>query len=220
MDTARLSLPPGVNGATATMEMLKTIDEDKQNVDHLCGLECMNLWLEAAAVCEMTFACPYTPGRRLPCRKVSDIGLAWLQDTGPHMCKQMAFVFDFYGTVVYRRAWASTHQEVTYSVVMEKLGVQMDVLPSEMTGGQKTCGEKMYSCTANVRKNNILRLGQLQHHSRVSVAQGETRNSMSWRRPKYVFFIMRPINGDKNNKSVEKVRVADPPPLVSMLMLS
>ena len=195
------------------MKMLETIDSDKQNVAHICGQELVKLWLEAASICGMTFACPHTPGRRLPCRKPTDIGLAWLQDTGPLICKQMAFIFDFYGTVVYRRAFASTHQEVTYAMVMDRLGVQMDVNPAEMTHGQKTCVQKLYSNTANVRKNNVIRLGQSQHHSRVCVAQGESGMSTNWRRPKYVFFIMRPINGDKNHKSREKVSFADPPTL-------
>ena len=204
-DTARLSLARGVNGAAATMLMLETIDEDKKRVAHLCGQQCVKLWLEAASVCEMTFMCPSTPGRRLPIRKLSDIGLAWQQDPGRITCKQIAFVFDFYGTEVYRRAFSTTHQEMTFALVMDRLGVQMDVLPSEMEHGQKTCVQQLYSCTANWRKNNVLRQGKHLHGARVCLTQGATRTSLNWRRPKDVFFIMRPNNGDRKNQLIEKV---------------
>ena len=117
--------------------MLETIDDDKKRVAHLCRQQCVQLWLEAVSVYNITFECPSTPCRRLLIRKISDIVLAWQQNTGPLSCKQIAFVSDLYGTK-YKRAYSTTNQEVTFDLVMDKLGVQMDVLPSEMTNGQKT----------------------------------------------------------------------------------
>ena len=35
-------------------------------------------------------------------------------------------------------------------------GMEASKLPSEMTNGQKTCVQQLYSCTANWRKNNVL----------------------------------------------------------------
>jgi hypothetical protein len=49
----------------------------------------------------------------------------------------MAFIFDYYGTEVYRRALSTTHQEATTRHIMTTMSIQMDVLPSEMRGGQK-----------------------------------------------------------------------------------
>jgi hypothetical protein len=122
--------------------MLGAINLDKQEVRRLCDQECVALWLDAAKVCNLTYACPYKPNTRLSCRKSSEIGLAWKQCAGPTNCKRMAFIFDYYSAEIYWRAHGTTHQEATTRHITESLGIVMDVQPADMRGGQKTCIKK------------------------------------------------------------------------------
>ena len=172
--------------------MLSAINRDKKAVTTLSGQQCVRLWVEAAALCEFTFECPATPGRRLACRNASDLGRAWRQDGGTRNCKRVAFIFHFYGTEVYRRALSTTHQEATAYNIMATLGVVMDVPPAEMRLGQKTCVQQQYSATSNVRKHNILRLGGKQHNVFVNLEQGDSNGEhKNWKRPKAIFFVCR-----------------------------
>jgi hypothetical protein len=207
-DTASRSLPPGTNGAAATLLMLHTINNDKKRVTELCGQQCVQLWLEAAKLCGLTYECTSTPGRHLVCRKPRDIGLAWKQNSGPLNCKRIAFIFDFYGTEIYRRAFSTTHQEATTRYVMATLGIAMDVPPAAMCRGQKTCVQQQYSATSHIRKNNILRVGRNNHDVRVSLEQGSEGTNKNWKRPKEVFFNIRsdPTSNQKS-RLVEKVSV-------------
>jgi hypothetical protein len=107
------------------------------HVTTICNQRCVALWLDAADVCKLTYACPHKPNTRLSCRKPGDIGLAWKQCSGPANCKRMAFIFDYYGTEVCRRALSTTHQEATTKHIVETLGVVMDVLPGDMRGVRK-----------------------------------------------------------------------------------
>jgi hypothetical protein len=204
-DTATRSLPPGRNGIGTAQEKLKEINQDKKSVTTLCGQQCLLIWLEAALLCELTYECPATPGRRLACQKPHDIGLAWKQDAGALNCKRIAFIFDFYGTEVYRRALSTTHQEATSYHIMERLGVVMDVPPEAMLHGQKTCVQQQYSATSNIRKNNILRMGSNKHHVRVNREQGNARKNVNWKRPKQVFFNSHTDPNDHKTKVVDKV---------------
>ena len=187
------------------MQMLDAINEDKQRVAHLCGQQCVQLWLEAATVCEMSFECTATPGRRLACTKIHDIGLAWKQDGGPDNCKRIAFIFDFYATEVHRRAMSTTHQEATSYLVMATLGIVMDVPPESMRQGQKTCVQQLYSATSNTLKNNALRMGWHHHRTRVNLEQGSSRTKKNWKRPKHVFFNNRQDKSDPTKTQVAKV---------------
>ena len=148
----------------------------------------MALWLEAAEVCQLSYECPFKPDTRMWCQRPSDIGLAWKQCSDPVNCKRMAFIFDYYGSEVYRRALSTTHQEAMTKQIMETMSIEMDVLPSEMRGGQKTCIEQRYSYCAKTRKNNILRVGWNKHHVRVNLEQGKEKHKKNWKRPKEVFF--------------------------------
>jgi hypothetical protein len=168
--------------------MLDVINHNKKAVTALCNEDCGALWLEAADVCKLTYACPYKPNTRLSCRRPSDIGLAWKQCSGPANCKRMAFIFDYYGSEVYRCALRTSHQEATTKHIMATMGIVMDVLPSEMRGGQKTCVQQQYSYCAKNKKNNILRGGWNKHHVRVNLGQGNVGTSKNWKRPKTVFF--------------------------------
>jgi hypothetical protein len=138
--------------------------------------------------------------RRLACRKLSDIGLSWKQDSEPLNCQRIAFIFDFYGTEVYRRAFTMTHQEATCSKIMATLGIVMDVPPSSMRHGQKTCVQQQYSATSNVRKNNVLRAGKNYHHVRVNREQGPTCTNRNWKCPKAFFFTVRGDKSDPEDK--------------------
>ena len=175
--------------------MLQTINEDKQTVTRLCNSACVAMWLDAADVCKLTFACPYKRDTQLSCRRPHDIGLAWKQCSGPDNRKRMAFIFDYYGTEVYRRALGKTHQAATSEHIMATMGVVMDVGQTEMRSGHKTCVQQQYSCSAKNGKNNILRVGWNQHHVRVNLEQGKGRTNKNWKRPKEVFFNSR---RDKN----------------------
>lgn len=185
--------------------MLQDINEDKARVTQLCSHHCVQLWLDAAMLCNLTYACPATPGRRLTCLKPRDIGLAWQQDAGTLNCKRIAFIFDFYGTEVYRRALSSTHQEATTYHIMKTLGIVMDVPPAAMRHGQKTCIQQQYSATANNTKNNILRMGGNKHHVRVNREQGPSRTNKNWKRPKQVFFTVHTDTSNPSNTTTEKV---------------
>jgi hypothetical protein len=206
-DTAIRNLPPGTNGETATVEMLNTINSDKQQVTTLCNQGCVAMWLEAAEVCKLTHACPYKVNTHLSCRKPGDIGLAWKQNSGPANCKRMAFIFDCYGTAVHRRAACATHQETTTKHIMATMGIAMDVLPAEMRGGQKTCVQQQCSYCAKNTKNNILRAGWNNHHVRVNLEQGNTRTKKNWKRPKEVFFNSRPVPNTLAERATEKVNL-------------
>jgi hypothetical protein len=209
--TATRSLPPGTNGTAAALQMLKDIERDKDRVITLCHKHCAELWLEAAKVCELTYECPATPGRRLVCHKTNDIGLAWKQDGGPINAKRIAFIFHYYGTEVYRRAMGTAHQDAATANILATLCVVMDVQPAEMKHGQKTCVQQMYSNTANVKKHNILRPGTWKHEVRVNLEKGKVRGTdrthRNWRRPKDVFFMNRPDPYDPPNHEIEKVSV-------------
>ena len=196
-DTAIRNLPPGTNGEMATVHMLTAINDDKQAVTALCNAACVALWLEAADMCKLTYACPYKADTQLSCRKASDIGLAWKQCSGPANCKRMAFIFDYYGTEVYRRALSTTHQEATTTHIMATMDIVLDVLPTEMRGGQKTCLQQQYSYCAKTHKNNILRVGWKQHHVRVNLEQGKAERRRNWKRPKEVFF------NSRRNRTIE-----------------
>ncbi len=195
-DTAIRNLPPGTNGDAATVQMLQAINNDKEEVTALCNQRCVALWLDAADLCNLTYECPYNPNTRLSCRKPSDIGLAWKQCAGPANCKRIAFIFDYYGPEVHRRALNMTHQEATTKHVTETMGVVMDVQPSEMRRGQKTCIQQQYSLCAKNNKNNILRVGGRHHHVRVNLEKGKAaKTNKNWKRPKEVFFNSRINSG-------------------------
>jgi hypothetical protein len=203
LETARRSLPPGTN--SSTMQLLEEINADQKRVGHICGQQCLQLWLEAAELCELTYECPATPGRRLACHSRRDIGLAWKQDNGPVNCKRIAFIFDFYGTEVYRRALSTTHQEETSCHVMARLGIVMDVSPSAMRHGHKTCVQQQYGYTSNMQKNNLLRKGSRHHGVRVNLERANAGSNKNWKRPKHVFFNLREDKSDPPKKVEEKV---------------
>ena len=173
------------------MEMLRTIKADKVTVTALCNTACVAMWLDAAEVCNLTFACKYKKDTQLSCRRPSDIGLAWKQCWGPANRKRMAFIFDYYGTEVYRRALSITHQEATNKHIMATMGIVMDVVPAETRSGHKTCVEQQYSNSARIGKNNILRAGCKEHHVRVNLEQGKGRTNKNWKWPKEAFFNSR-----------------------------
>jgi hypothetical protein len=205
LETATRSLPPGTNSAAAALQMLATINEDKKRVALLCGQQCVDLWRDAAAVCELSFECPSTPGRRQICRTLHEIGVAWKQDCGADNCKRIAFIFDFYATEVHRRALTTTHQEATSFYIMATLGIVMDVPPEAMRQGQKTCVQQQYSSTSKIRKNNILRMGSQHHGTRVNLEQGPTQTKSNWKRPKHVFFDNRRDPSDPTKTVVTMV---------------
>jgi hypothetical protein len=205
--TAERSLPPGTNGSTTAL--LREINDDKKRVGLICGQQCIQLWLEAANLCDLTFECPATPGRRLACRRRHDIGVAWKQDSGPRNCKKIAFIFDFYGSEVYRRALSTTHQDATSSHVLAKLGVRMDVSTTAMTHGHKTCVQQQYGNTSKVHKNNLLRMGYNHHQVRVNRERAKVdTNKPNWKRPKHVFFTVRGDLSNPTKKVVETVSSA------------
>jgi hypothetical protein len=171
--------------------MLQAINNDKREVTRLCNQSCEALWCEAAEVCGLTYVCAYKPNTRLSCRNIHEIGIAWKQSSGPDNCKRLAFIFDYFGTEVYRHALGTSHQDATTKHIMATMGIEMDVLPASMQSGQKTCVQQRYSYCSKTAKNNILRAGQNKHHMRVNLEQGTTRTKQNWKRPKEVFFISR-----------------------------
>ena len=186
--------------------MLHSINVEKQEVTRLCNQQCVTMWLDAAEVCQLTYECPYKLDTRLSCRKPSDIGLAWKQCSGPANCKRMAFIFDYYGTAVYRRALNTTHQDLSTRHVMATMGISLDVQPEEMSSGQKTCIQQRYIYCAKTSKNNILRVGWNIHRVRVNLEQGKTQTKRNWKRPKEVFFNSRiDPTGQVKESVVEKV---------------
>ena len=207
INTAVRNLLPGTNGEIALRLMLKAINDDKQQVTALCNKQCVRLWLDAADVCKLTYACAYKRNTHLPCYKPSDIGLAWRQCSGAANCKRMAFIFDYYGVEVHRRALNMTHQEATTRYIMEMMGVVMDVPPEQMRGGQKTCIQQQYSYCAKNSKNNILRRGWNKHHVRVNLEQGKGKSNKNWKRPKEVFFNSTREVKATGDTVVEKVRI-------------
>jgi hypothetical protein len=199
-------MQPGANGEAATMQMLNVINSDKAEVTTFCNEGCAALWLDAACVCDLTHACPCNPNKRLACRKPSDIGVAWKQSPGPVNCKRMAFMFHHCGAVVCQRAVNTSHQNQTTREIMTSMNIVMDVLPSEMRSGQKTCVEQRCSCCAKNGMNNLLRGGCNKHHVRVNLEQGKNKRlNQNWRRPKDVFFICRNDNNNKGERFVEQV---------------
>ena len=200
------NLPPGTNSDVATLKMLSAIDEDKRIVARLCTQRCVALWLDAAQVCKLTYACTYKTNTQLPCQSPHDLGVAWRQCASPENCKRMAFIFNYYGTELYRRAWGTTHQEVTTSHITETMNIVMDVGPADMLGGQRNCLQQQYSTSANTRKNNIWRSGAGQHGVRVNIEQGTTRTKPNYKRPKETFFISRhdPLMPRETRETVEE----------------
>jgi hypothetical protein len=204
--TAARSLPPGRDGLAASIEMLKEINTDRQSVNERCGMACVQLWLEAATICNLTYECKYTPGRHQSCELTSDIGVAWKQDSGATNCKRMAFIFDYYGIEVYKRAVNATHQDVTAKTVLAQLGIQINEPSADMRGGQKNCVQQQYSAAAKTKKNNILRVGTKAHKVRVNREQGKHSSTKpNWKRPKDVFFNTTNDPSAPSGKIVTKV---------------
>jgi hypothetical protein len=210
-ETATRSLPPGTNGTGPAALMLRSINTDQKRVAKLCGRQCVRLWVEAAAVCGLTHECPFTPGRHLTCHTPGDISMAWRQNVGAVNCKRIAFIFFYYGTEVHKMALSTPHRDATAYHIMDTLGIEMDVLPAAMRGGQKTCLQQQYSNTANNKKHNILRSGKEKHQVQVTCEEGQSqaqaRTTKNWRRPKSMFFIKRQNPSDSTKLLVDKVRL-------------
>jgi hypothetical protein len=204
--TAIRNLPAGTNGEAAAMQMLQTINRDKENVSKICYDSCVAMWLDAADVCNLTYLDPFRTNTRLSCRQPIDIKRAWQQCAGPANCKRMAFIFDFFGSVIYQRALNKTHQTVTTTNLEATLGFKFDVKPNEMEAGQKTCVQQQYRYTSKNTKNNFLRMGEKKHSVRVKIerAKGATANR-NWKRPKETFFISQNNTDVAGQKIVEKV---------------
>ena len=204
--TAMLSLPPGINGVMATSKMLKTINNDKMTVTSYFSGRCVEMWLEAAEVCQLTYKCPHNPMIRQPCRKLSDIGLAWRQCGDSVNCKRMAFIFDFFTKTLHQRALNQTHQASLTSGVMQSMGIVFDVLPADMPPGHKNCIQKLYSNWTKVQKENTLRGGRQKHNLRVNLGKGSSQTQQNWKRPKEVFFIQGDDPDWPGKKLLQKVR--------------
>jgi hypothetical protein len=185
--------------------MLREINSDQQEVNEICHQGCVTMWLAAAAVCQLTYACRYNPEKRLSCRRPADIGLAWKQCSGPDNCKRMAFIFNYYASEIYERALGGTHQDMITKHIMKTMGIQMDVQPSEMRGGQMTCIQQQYSICSKNMKNNILRAGGNKHNVRVNLEQGKGRTNKNLKRPKQVFYNWRKDPNNPNGRIVERV---------------
>jgi hypothetical protein len=185
--------------------MLKDINSDKQEVNKICHQSCVTMWLAAAEVCQLTYACPYNPDKRLLCRRPADIGLAWKQCSDPDNCKRIAFIFNYYASELYERALGGTHQNIITNHIMKTLGIEMDVQPTEMRGGQMTCIQQQYSICAKNMKNNILRAGGNKHNVRVNLEQGKARTNKNLKRPKEVFYNWRKDLDIQGGRSVERV---------------
>ena len=204
---AKRSLRPGTNGETASKAMLKIIKADKQQVSTLCNQRCVAMWLEAAEICELTLACRFNPTQRLLCHSARDIGEAWKQCAGPANCKKIAFIFDYYGTTVYQRAYSRTHQEVTADHIMKTMGIEMNVTAGDMRQGSKDCIQQQYSYCANNTKQNFLRAGRHKHHVSVHLGDNTTKDgTKNWKRPKKVYFNTRK---DADGTVVQKVDYKD-----------
>jgi hypothetical protein len=205
-DTATRSLSAGTNGEAATMQMLQTINNNKAAVNKFCYDSCVDMWLDAADVCKLTYRDTFQSNNFLSCRKPSDIALAWQQCAGPANCKKMAFIFDYCGSVIYRRALNRTHQAVTTANLVASMQIKFDVRSEEMPGGQKNCVEQQHSNTSKITKNNILRSGEGKHKVRVNIERGKgATNNKNWKRPKETFFITRMNTALAGTKIVEKV---------------
>jgi hypothetical protein len=205
-DTAIHNLTAGTNGEAATMQMLQTINSNKEEVTKFCYDSCVSMWLDAADVCNLTYLDPFRTNTRLSCRQPIDIKRAWQQCAGPENCKWMAFIFDYCGTVIYPRALNKTQQAVTTDNLLATMGIEFDVRPNEMQGGQKTCVEQQHSYTAKNTKNNILRGGGDKHKTRVNLERGKgATNNKNRKRPKQVFFISRMNTNLTGEKVVEEV---------------
>jgi len=206
MATAMLSLPPGTNGVMATSKMLKSINDDKEAVIAYIKSRCVEMWLEAAEVCQLTYECVHNSRFRQPCRKVSDIGLAWKQCGDSMNCKRMAFIFGFYTRALYQRALNQTHQAAITNGVLKSMGIVMDVRPADMPPGNKNCVQKLYSNWTKVEKENTLRGGLFRNKVRVNLGKGSGQTNKNWKRPKQVFFIKRDDPDRPGEKLLEKVR--------------
>ena len=186
--------------------MLGDINRDRQCVNQLCGMACVEMWLEAASICNLTYECKYTPGRRQSCTSTGNIGIAWKQDSGSINCKRIAFIFDYYGSEVYKRAVGATHQDVTAMNVLGQLGIEIDDPTDDVRGGQKNCVQQQYSAAAKTKKNNILRIGTKANNVRVNREQGKQCSTKSnWKRPKEVFFNSTNVASELGGKRVTKV---------------
>ena len=161
------------------------------------------MWLDAAEVCQLTYKCPFNSPIRQPCRKLADISLAWRECAGPENCKRIAFIFDYYGSIVHQRALSTTHKTTTASEVMRNMGIVFEV--AEMKGGSTNCVQQQYSSCAKTQKFNLLRGGCAKHGVRVNLGMGKKQPHTNWKRPKEVFFIFRDDTEQPGVKVIEKV---------------
>ena len=124
------------------------------------------------------------------CRKLSDITLAWNECAGPVNCKRIAFIFDYYGSVVHQRALSTMLQTTaTASEVLRTMGIVFDV--ENLKGGSKNCVGQQFSSCSKDHKFNLFRGGCGKHRVRVNLGLGKQQTQKNWKRSKHIFFIYR-----------------------------
>ena len=180
--------------------MLTRINNDQTEVDGICLRHLAAMWLDAAEVCSLTYKCPFNARIRQPCRKLSDITLAWTECAGTENCKRIAFIFDYYGSVVHQRALSTTLQTTTTSEVLRTMGIVFDV--ANMKGSSKNCVWQQFSSCNKEHKSNLLRGGIGKHGVRVNLGLGKQQQKKNWKRPKHIFFIYRK---DKERPSIDVI---------------
>ena len=201
---AMRSLPPGTNGEVATEKLLTVINDDKERVASICTAHLAAMWLDAAEVCNLTYKCPFDSRVRQPCRKLSDITVAWTECAGSKNAKRIAFIFDYYGSVVHQRALGTTLQTATASEVLRRMGIIFDV--AHLKGGSKNCVRQQFSYCSQNQKYNLLRGGYQKHRVSVNLGLGNQQTKKNYKRPKHIFFVYREERERPGMKVIETVR--------------
>jgi len=185
--------------------MLTVINDDKEKVASICNTHLAAMWLDAAEVCNLTYKCPFDARIRQPCRKLSDITVAWNKCAGSRNAKRIAFIFDYYGSVVHQRALSTTLEKATASEVLRRMGIIFDV--AHLKGGSKNCVRQQYSYCSKNQKYNLLRGGCGRHRVSVNLGLGKQQTKKNWKRPKHIFFVYREERERPGVKVIETVRL-------------
>lgn len=137
-------------------DMQQTVIEEQKHVDHDIVSELHELLRKAASITGMTYWCKLT-NHKLACTTIKDIRLSWVQDGSQENIQRIAWMFYYYGTVIHQSGRSSlTHNEWVERKVMAAMNVSYVHL-AELTSGQRTCVQQLYSKKMSALRSNIMR---------------------------------------------------------------
>jgi len=199
------------NTLSSHKAMQLIVMEDKRLAGELITQELHELIRNAATITGMKY-CDRLTSHSLACVNSRDVRRSWSQDGSAANLQRLAWMFYYYGTIVYKVGCGKTHGEWVEKKVMAKLNVKYVHL-MQLDIKQATCIQQLYSQKLNAIRTNIMRRNDTFHHcSMVTCEQPKdsTIYQKHYKRPKSTFFVT--ANTKMENGGWAKVRTTTYPP--------